>query len=47
MGNEESARAGRDRSRGNTRGRSYIVSVYCNGVLLMNILRLLVGEVLV
>ena len=44
---EESARPGRDRSRGNTRGRSCVVSVCCSSVLLMNISRLLVGEVLV
>ena len=44
-GNGEPARAVRDLSRGNTRGRPYVVSVCFDSVLLMNISRLLVGEV--
>ena len=44
---EDNSHPGRDRTRGNTRGRSCSVSVLCNGVLLIYILRLLVEEVLI
>ena len=44
---EDSAHHGRDNTKGNTRGRTCSVSVLCNGVLLIYILRLLVEEVLI
>ena len=43
---ENNSHPGRDRTRGNTRGRSCSVSVLCNGVLLICILRVLVEEVM-
>ena len=44
---DDNSHPGRDRTRGNTRGRSCSVSVLCNGESLIYILRLLVEEVLI
>ena len=43
---EDNAHRGRDNTKGNTRGRTCSVSVLCNGVLLICILRVLVEEVM-
>ena len=43
---EDSTHRGRDNTKGNTHGRSCSVSVLCNGVLLICILRVLVEEVM-